>query len=93
MEFPLNVYHPAQNEKNSSPPFLGNQTSPVILPEFLTKKNVTEAIEKGRVSAEVGEMSFLVILGFATLGGLILNLMPCVSCNWSESHVLCQTCR
>ena len=75
---PLNVYHPAQNEKNSSPSFLENQTSPVILPEFLTKKNVTEAIEKGRVSAEVGEMSFLVILGFATLGGLILNLMPCV---------------
>ena len=64
---PLNVYHPAQNE-----------TSPVVLPEILTQKNVTEAIEEGRVSADGGEMSFLAILGFAALGGLILNLMPCV---------------
>ena len=66
---PLNVFHPSQS---------GDTPQPVILPEILTQKNVTEAVEDGRVTAGEGELSFLAIVGFAALGGLILNLMPCV---------------
>jgi len=66
---PLNVYHPSLSE---------DPAQPVILPEILTQSNVTQAVEEGRVSVGEGELSFLAIIGFAALGGLILNLMPCV---------------
>lgn len=68
---PLNIYHPASNSK-------GTGKQPVILPEILTEKIVTDAIEKEGVYNEPGEKNFLAVLGFAVLGGLILNLMPCV---------------
>ena len=66
---PLNVYHASLSE---------DLAQPVILPEILTQSNVTQAVEEGRVSVGEGELSFLAIIGFAALGGLILNLMPCV---------------
>ena len=66
---PLNVYHASGSE---------DPAQPVILPEILTQSNVTQAVEEGRVSVGEGELSFLAIIGFAALGGLILNLMPCV---------------
>ena len=68
---PLNVYHsPAVK--------YGETASPVLLPEILTRKNVRQAVEDGKVAEEEAELGFLAIIGFAALGGLILNLMPCV---------------
>ena len=68
---PLNVYHPPSGND-------GIDNEPILLPEILTQKNITEAIEYGKVSQGTEELSFWAILGFAALGGLILNLMPCV---------------
>jgi thiol:disulfide interchange protein/DsbC/DsbD-like thiol-disulfide interchange protein len=68
---PLNVYHPPAVE--------GEEAGlPVLLPEILTRKNVRQAVEEGKVGEEEAELGFLAIIGFAALGGLILNLMPCV---------------
>ena len=64
---PLNIFYP------------GNKTEPVILPEILTEDAVLHAFEgKDVLSLNETELSFLVLIGFAWLGGLILNLMPCV---------------
>ena len=68
---PLNVYHPSGAND-------GADSQPVLLPEILTRKNIREAIEDGKVSQDAEELSFWAILGFAALGGVILNLMPCV---------------
>ncbi len=68
---PLNVYHPPAVK-------YGETASPLLLPEILTRKNVRQAVEDGKVGEEEAELGFLAILGFAALGGLILNLMPCV---------------
>jgi len=68
---PLNVYHPPAVE--------GEEAGlPVLLPEILTRKNVRQAVEDGKVAEAEAELGFLAIIGFAALGGLILNLMPCV---------------
>lgn len=65
---PLNVFHSASKVN-----------SPVVLPEILTKKNVRLAIEEYKsYQPDSHELGFGAILGFAALGGLILNLMPCV---------------
>jgi DsbC/DsbD-like thiol-disulfide interchange protein/cytochrome c biogenesis protein CcdA len=64
---PLNVF------------YSGNKSEPVILPEILTKDAVLQAFEgKNVLSSNETELSFMVLIGFAWLGGLILNLMPCV---------------
>ena len=64
---PLNIFYP------------GNKSEPVILPEILTKDVVLHAFEgKNVLSSNETELSFMVLIGFAWLGGLILNLMPCV---------------
>ncbi len=64
---PLNIFYP------------GNKSEPVILPEILTKDAVLHAFEgKNVLSSNETELSFMVLIGFAWLGGLILNLMPCV---------------
>jgi thiol:disulfide interchange protein len=68
---PLNIYHPPVVEDDEG-------GGPVILPEILTRKNVRQAIEEKQVVKTESELSFLAIIGFAALGGLILNLMPCV---------------
>ncbi|MEL0004520.1 MAG: thioredoxin family protein [Opitutales bacterium] len=64
---PLNIFYP------------GDKSEPVILPEILTKDAVLQAFEgKNVLSSNETELSFMVLIGFAWLGGLILNLMPCV---------------
>jgi DsbC/DsbD-like thiol-disulfide interchange protein/cytochrome c biogenesis protein CcdA len=64
---PLNIFYP------------GNKSDPVILPEILTKDSVLHAFDgKNVLSSNETELSFMVLIGFAWLGGLILNLMPCV---------------
>ena len=68
---PLNVYHPPAVKD-------GETASPLLLPEILTQKNVRQAVEDRKVGEEEAELGFLTIIGFAALGGLILNLMPCV---------------
>ncbi len=68
---PLNVYHP--------PTIEGGEEGPaILLPEILTQKNLSQAIEEGQVDDTDAELGFVAIIGFAALGGLILNLMPCV---------------
>ena len=59
--------------------YSGNESEPVILPEILTKDAVLQAFKgKNVLSSNETELSFMVLIGFAWLGGLILNLMPCV---------------
>ncbi len=68
---PLNVYY-----KSAKPG--PNTSEPILMPEFLTEGIVLEVLETGEAYIETGEQDFVSILGFALLGGLILNLMPCV---------------
>ena len=64
---PLNIFYP------------GNKSEPVTLPEILTKDVILDVFEGGNLlSSNETELSFMVLIGFAWLGGLILNLMPCV---------------
>jgi thiol:disulfide interchange protein len=68
---PLNIYHKAHDPKALPPP-------PILMPEALTEAMVLDVLETGKPYLEPGEQGFVAILGFAFLGGLILNLMPCV---------------
>ena len=68
---PLYVYYPPRKKSEPSP-------SPILLPEILTRKIVLEVIEEEKPYFEAKADSFFAILGFAFLGGVILNLMPCV---------------
>ena len=68
---PLNVYYPPVAEN-------GMDVKSLILPELLTSSNLSEAIEDGRVFQQEAKDGFWAILGFAFVGGVILNLMPCV---------------
>ena len=68
---PLNVYHKAPGSG-------GDRVAPILMPEFLTPGIVLEVLETGKPYVEPGKQGFSAILGFAFLGGLILNLMPCV---------------
>jgi thiol:disulfide interchange protein DsbD len=68
---PLYVYYPAQNKGEV-------EKQGILLPEILTQKIVLSVIEEEKAfTAPLGD-SFLTLLGFAFLGGIILNLMPCV---------------
>ena len=49
----------------------------VVLGEFITPGSVVEAIVEGKGAAEV-ERGFGMMLFFAFLGGLVLNIFPCV---------------
>lgn len=68
---PLYVYYPPR-KKDELP------AVPILLPEILTRKIVLEVIEEEQPYFEAEADSFFAILGFAFLGGVILNLMPCV---------------
>ena len=68
---PLNVYHKAPHAD-------GEGSDPILMPEFLTTGIVLEVLEGGETYDEPGEQGFFALLGFAFLGGVILNLMPCV---------------
>tara|TARA_X000000950_G_scaffold253536_1_gene316626 strand:+ start:84 stop:2219 length:2136 start_codon:yes stop_codon:yes gene_type:complete len=68
---PLNLYLPPSEAEQSSSPA-------ILMPEILTKKIVMTVLESGEPYLTPEANGFLGILGFALLGGLILNLMPCV---------------
>ena len=68
---PLYIYHPPQvSDKLVS--------EGLLLPEILTGEIVLKALEGEESFFQTEGASFLGILGFAFIGGLILNLMPCV---------------
>ena len=68
---PLYVYYPARIQGEPA-------REGIIFPEILTKEIVLSVIENEKpFLAPVGD-SFFALLGFAFLGGMILNLMPCV---------------
>lgn len=68
---PLYVYYPARVK--SEPVKDG-----ILFPEILTENIVLTVIDEEKPFLEPVGDSFLAILGFAFLGGIILNLMPCV---------------
>jgi DsbC/DsbD-like thiol-disulfide interchange protein/cytochrome c biogenesis protein CcdA len=69
---PFNVFYPATAG--------GEGSLPVVLPEVLTIDNVVHTIQtgQGNESSSFEANNFLALLGFGWLGGLILNIMPCV---------------
>ena len=68
---PLYVYYPARIQGEPA-------KEGIIFPEILTKEIVLSVIENEKpFLVPVGD-SFFALLGFAFLGGMILNLMPCV---------------
>ncbi len=69
---PFNVFYPATKA--------GNKSSPVYLPEILSGDHIVEVVQTGQTIKEVTKESnnFLALLGLSWMGGLILNLMPCV---------------
>ena len=64
---PLNVFYPRDSADE-----------PILLPEILTADSVLQALGGQRTPSPTTDHGFWVIMGFAWLGGLILNLMPCV---------------
>ena len=68
---PFNLFYPHSEN--------GEIVDPIILPEILSAKLVNDTIVKGREGVKYArEYDFLALVGLAWLGGLILNLMPCV---------------
>ena len=69
---PFNVFYPASKEREGS--------LPIFLPEVLTVDNVVHTIQTGqsKQGSSFEANSFWALLGFGWLGGLILNIMPCV---------------
>jgi DsbC/DsbD-like thiol-disulfide interchange protein/cytochrome c biogenesis protein CcdA len=68
---PLYVYYPARVKGEP-------EKEGILFPEILTENIVLTVIEEEKPFLEPVGDSFLAILGFAFLGGIILNLMPCV---------------
>ena len=62
---PLNIYYPPSGDG-------------ILLPEVLTEKIVLQILENEKSYLVEEASGFWTILGFALLGGIILNLMPCV---------------
>jgi len=67
---PLNVYYPPAEQ--------GEEPQPILFSEVLTENSVLTVLKTGKPYRASESGGFLSILGFAFLGGLILNLMPCV---------------
>ena len=69
---PFNIYYPPAEK--------GNPAQPISLPEILTTHSLVDLISDGNLSVENSpkEDHFLTLVVLAWLGGLILNLMPCV---------------
>jgi len=69
---PLNVYYPPTVEANT-------EKKAVILPEILSVDLLKKTFESGQslISSE-HNYELLALMGLAWVGGLILNLMPCV---------------
>ena len=68
---PLNVYYPPASGQ-------GGDAEPILFSEVLTEDSVLTVLKTGKPYLAPESGGFLSILGFAFLGGLILNLMPCV---------------
>jgi DsbC/DsbD-like thiol-disulfide interchange protein/cytochrome c biogenesis protein CcdA len=68
---PLNIYYPPSSNPEE-------RVEPILFSEVLTEDSVLTVLKTGKpyLAPETG--GFLSILAFAFLGGLILNLMPCV---------------
>lgn len=62
---PLNLYYPSHADG-------------IVMPEILTEEIVLKVLETNRPYLVAQVDGFASILGFALLGGIILNLMPCV---------------
>ena len=62
---PLNIYYPPSGDG-------------ILLPEVLTENVVLQVLETEKSYLVEEASGFWTILGFALLGGIILNLMPCV---------------
>ena len=68
---PLNVFYPSS--------YNGVSSNPLILSEVLSADLLSETMREGKaVDKKNKEYNFAALLGLAWLGGLILNLMPCV---------------
>ena len=68
---PLNVYYPPASGQ-------GENAEPILFSEVLTEDSVLTVLKTGKPYLAPDTGGFLSILAFAFLGGLILNLMPCV---------------
>jgi DsbC/DsbD-like thiol-disulfide interchange protein/cytochrome c biogenesis protein CcdA len=68
---PLYVYYPARKKGEAI-------SEGIILPEILTRAIVLKVLEEEKPFTEPAGEGFLAILGLAFMGGVILNLMPCV---------------
>ena len=79
---PLNVYYPPAGEGGgpspSTPKSSPDATEPIVFSEVLTEDSVLTVLKTGEPYLVPESGGFASILGFAFLGGLILNLMPCV---------------
>jgi DsbC/DsbD-like thiol-disulfide interchange protein/cytochrome c biogenesis protein CcdA len=69
---PFNVYYSATE--------LGKASLPIYLPEILSSESLVKLIngDQDFTASSNNQSGYLALLGFAWLGGLILNLMPCV---------------
>ena len=68
---PLNVYYPPASG-------LEQVAEPILFSEVLTEDSVLTVLKTGKPYLAPESGGFLSILAFAFVGGLILNLMPCV---------------
>ena len=68
---PLYVYYPPSKIDQSDKDY-------VILPEILSEKILLDAMSGKDSFFQIQTTNFWAILGFGFLGGIILNLMPCV---------------
>ena len=67
----MNVFYPSS--------YNGVSSNPLILLEVLSADLLSETMREGKaVDKKNKEYNFAALLGLAWLGGLILNLMPCV---------------
>ena len=68
---PLYVYHPPKK-------YSDQDENSVLLPEILTEKIVLDVLDGKKINSQSDDNSFWAVLGFAFIGGVVLNLMPCV---------------
>ena len=68
---PLYVYHPPKK-------YSDQDEDSVLLPEILTEKIVLDVLDGKKINSQSDDNSFWAVLGFAFIGGVVLNLMPCV---------------
>ena len=82
---PLNAYYPPAGEResesassSSKPKSKTYGAEPNVFSEVMTEDSVLTVLKTGEPYLVPESGGFASIVGFAFLGGLILNLMPCV---------------